>query len=662
MRSLKQARTLAAWIATCLACLSAPLALAAEPPSVESFAKKLPFSDLKLSPDGSKLAALVTVARSGAIVMLSVPELKQIGGIRLDGEQQFVAYLWASDSQLVAELGRREGPLAPIASTGELVAFNADGSNLRYLLGQGGTDVKLGSRLGSKTKKRAFAHVLDPLIDDPDHVIVGTREINTGEYSKAVASRLNLKTSRLEELATAPVAGSASFLLDRDGQPRYVSVDVDSFASRTWHRAPGQKEWQPLEKAGEFSKSLPLAFAEDGKSVFLRSRAFGSRSCLVRQTLDTGELAKLACHAQADLDDVMTSFKPNGEPIAAVFQAGKPETVLLDTGHPDAAVLKLLKDAFPGKQVEIKSTTRDGSRLLVFTYDDRTIGDYYLFNARTQGADFLVALGDWLDPELMGERRPIAVKARDGATVHGYLTLPPGSDGKNLPLVVHPHGGPFNTRDRWAFDHDPQMLATRGYAVLQVNFRGSAGYGFDFERQGRRAWGTTMIDDITDVTKWLIEKGHADAKRVCIFGASYGGYASLMSAVREPDLYRCVIAEAGVYDLKLLRSDTDFIEYDWGKRYFDEGIAANEDEMRANSPLTIIDRLKAPVLIIHGELDRRAPLTQAKALRRALDAKKHPYEWLVKGDERHGFFAEENVLVRDEAVLGFLGKHLASQP
>ncbi len=662
MRSLGRAWKLAAWIATCIACLAAPVALAAEPPPVESFAKKLPFSDLKLSPDGSKLAALVTVSRSGAILVLSVPELKQVGGVRLDGEQQFVRYSWASDTQLVAELGVREGPLAPIDSTGELVAVNADGSNLRYLLGQSGSSGKIGSRLGSKTRKRAFATVIDPLIDDPDHVIVATREINTGEYSKTVLSKLNLKTSRLEELATAPVAGQTRFLLDRDGQPRYVSVGVDSFAVRTWQRSPGQKEWQPLEKEGEFSKSLPLALAEDGKAVFLDSREFGTRSCLVRQALDTGERSKLACHPQVDLDHVMTSFKPHGEPIAAVFHAGKPETTLLATGHPDIQVLKLLKDAFPGKQVEIVSKTRDGVRLLVFTYDDRTIGDYYLFNTKTQGADFLVALGDWLDPELMGERRPIAVKARDGSTVHGYLTLPPGSDGKNLPLVVNPHGGPFDTRDRWAFDSDPQMLATRGYAVLQVNFRGSEGYGFDFERQGRRAWGTTMIDDITDVTKWLIEKGHADANRVCIFGASYGGYASLMSAVREPDLYRCVIAEAGVYDLKLLRSDVDFIEYDWGKRYFDEGIAANEDEMRAQSPLTTIDRLKAPVLIIHGELDRRAPLTQAKALRRALDAKKHPYEWLVKGDERHGFFTEENVLIRDKAVLEFLGKHLASQP
>lgn len=638
----------------------APAGSAVEPPAVELFARKLPFFDLKLSPDGSKVAAQVQASRSGAIVVLSVPELKQIGGLRLDGEQQFVAYSWASDSQLVGELGRREGPLAPVDSSGELVAFNADGSNLRYLLGQDGSEGKIGSRLGARNRKRAFNTVIDPLVDDPDRVVIASWEFNVGEDAKAVVSRLNLKTSRLEELAVAPAAGTARFLLDRQGRPRFVTVGIDAFAVRTWQRGPDQQTWQPLQADGELASARPVALAEDGKSVFLDSREFGPRSCLVRQQLETGERVKLACHPQADVDHLIRAFASGGEPIAAVFEAGKPETQLLDTGHPDIDVLRLLQEAFPGKQVEIASTTRDGSRLLVRTHDDRTLGDYYLFNARTKAADFLVAEGDWLDPEWMGERRPIAVKARDGSTVHGYLTVPPGSDGKKLPLVVHPHGGPFDTRDHWGFDPDPQLLATRGYAVLQVNFRGSDGYGFDFERQGRRAWGTTMIDDITDATRWLVDQGYADPARVCIFGASYGGYAAMMSAVREPDRYRCVIAEAGVYDLKLWKSDVDFIETDRGKRYFETGVAASDEEMLAQSPLSQIDRLKAPVLIIHGEDDRRAPLTQARALRKALDARKHPYEWLVKADERHGFFKDENVLARDRAVLEFLARHIGS--
>lgn len=656
MRKQVLVQALVVLAATVIALSSA----AAELPAVELFARKLPFSDLKLSPDGSKVAAQVQTSRSGAIVVLSIPELKPIGGIRLDGEQQFVTYSWASDSQLVGELGRREGPLAPVDSSGELVAFNADGSNLRYLLGQSGSDGKLGSRLGARNLKRAFSTVIDPLVDDPDHVAIASWEFNTGEYSRAVVSRLNLKTSRLEELAVAPAAGATRFLLDRQGRPRYVMVGVDAFVARTWQRGPDQKEWQPLQKEGEFANSRPLAFAEDGKSVFLDSREFGPRSCLVRQLLETGERIKLACHEQADVDHVIRAFAINGEPIAAVFEAGKPETVLLNTGHPDIEILKLLQEAFPGKQVEIASKTRDGSRLLVRTYDDRTLGDYYLFNTRTKAADFLIAEGDWLDPEWMGERRPIAAKARDGSTIHGYLTLPAGSDGKKLPLVVHPHGGPFDSRDHWGFDSDPQLLATRGYAVLQVNFRGSEGYGYDFERQGRRAWGTTMIDDISDATRWLIDQGYADPARICIFGASYGGYAAMMSAVREPDRYRCVIAEAGVYDLKLWKSDVDFIETERGKRYFETGVAASEEEMLAQSPLSQIDKLKAPVLIIHGEDDRRTPLTQARALRKALDARKHPYAWLVKSDERHGFFKDENVLARDKAVLEFLATHLGS--
>lgn len=289
---------------------------------------------------------------------------------------------------------------------------------------------------------------------------------------------------------------------------------------------------------------------------------------------------------------------------------------------------------------------------------DRSPGDYYLFDTRTRKADYFAAVRDWINPEEMSERRPIQLKARDGTQLWGYLTLPKGRDPRKLPLVVNPHGGPFYIRDRWGFDSDAQLLANRGYAVLQVNFRGSGGYGSDFVTAGKKAWATTMIADITDATRWTIAQGYADPSRVCIYGASYGGYAALMSAIVEPDLYRCVIGYAGVYDLQLLKKDSDLASTNSGKKFFAEAIAGTDQEMIGQSPINYLDQLRAPVLIVHGKDDARAPFSQAKALRSALESRKHRYQWLVRGDEGHGFWQVENIEAFYSTLIGFIDQNI----
>ena len=173
---------------------------------------------------------------------------------------------------------------------------------------------------------------------------------------------------------------------------------------------------------------------------------------------------------------------------------------------------------------------------------------------------------DWIKPEEMSPMKPIVVKARDGLPLHGYITIPKNSNGKNLPLIINPHGGPHGPRDEWGFNPEVQLFANRGYAVLQINYRCSCGYGNAFEGMGYRKWGTTMQDDLTDSVKWAIAQGIADPDRVCIYGASYGGYAALMSVVREPDLYRCTVGYVGVYDLDAQR-DADFMGHESGRNY-----------------------------------------------------------------------------------------------
>ena len=348
------------------------------------------------------------------------------------------------------------------------------------------------------------------------------------------------------------------------------------------------------------------------------------------------------------------------EPIAALYQGAPPWERVLDSAHPDAAKLRLLQKAFPDQIVEPVSATTDGARVVLHVYSDHNPGDYYLFDPKTMNADLIDSQRDWIDPRQMAEQRAVEFKARDGQAIHGLLTLPPGVPAHKLPLVVNPHGGPFGVMDSWGWSREPQLLASRGYAVLQVNFRGSGGYGASFESAGRQGWDTVMIDDITDGTRWAIQQGFADASRICIYGASYGGYAALMSALREPDLYRCVIGYAGVYDLPRLRRDSDIADTAQGRRFMNEFIG-DDKRLKAASPLTYIDRLKAAVMIVHGEEDKRAPFSQAKALRGALDERHYPYEWLVKPDEGHGFYEEANLMELYTRLLAFLDRNIGTQ-
>lgn len=637
-----------------------PATLLADPIPVKDFARTPEFTTLKLSPDGRYIAFVAPNARHSVLGVLRTADKALVGRFQLDEDNHVADFWWVNDNRIVAELATQAGALDTPLRTGELVAVDADGSKPKYLIGYRGRSGGLGTRLnGTDSAEWGAATLIDPLINDPDNVLIAVRSFARWNDSAQIIYKLNVYTGSKTPVDASPFPGAVEFLADPSGAVRYAVAWNGKFGVKTSQRLPGIKEWRPYTPpGGDESTAAPLRFSRDGQSVYLKSGEFGPRSCLVQHVLVTGERRKLACDDSADLVSYVPAFDGSEEPIAALFEAGKPTVRVLEGGNPTAALLKSLMAAFPGKVVTPTSVTRDGKLALVLTYDDRTPGDYYLFNTETQKADYFAAVRQWLDPEQMPERRPIQLKARDGTVLRGFLTLPAGVAPKNLPLVVNPHGGPFDVRNHWRFDTEAALIASRGYAVLQINFRGSSGYGADFVEAGRKAWGTTMIDDITDATRWTVAQGYADASRICIYGGSYGGYAALMSAVREPELYRCVVGYAGVYDLKLLKSDTDTTDTSTGKSYFKYAIAGTDEEMKAQSPITYLDRLKASMLIVHGELDTRAPFSQAKALRSAMKAGNHPFEWMTRDGEYHGFFQEANVQAFDETLLAFLGKNI----
>ena len=296
----------------------------------------------------------------------------------------------------------------------------------------------------------------------------------------------------------------------------------------------------------------------------------------------------------------------------------------------------------------------------MFVDSDVNPGDYYLFDTVSKRADFLRAGRIWIEPKQMRPKEPITLKARDGLELHGYVTRPAG-DGPHA-MVVMPHGGPHGIRDVWEFDPEVQLLANRGYAVLQVNFRGSGGYGMDFENAGFGEWGAKMQDDVTDATRWAIEQKIASADRICIYGISYGGFAALMGAAREPDLYRCAIGYAGVYDLELMWESGDIPDSRGGRAYLQRVLGTDVAKLRAQSPVYNAQNIKAPVLLIHGKADWRADYEQAQRMKAALEKNRKKVEWLALGREGHGAYDENTRREVYERILQFLAANLSARP
>ncbi|RZK98577.1 MAG: S9 family peptidase, partial [Rubrivivax sp.] len=281
---------------------------------------------------------------------------------------------------------------------------------------------------------------------------------------------------------------------------------------------------------------------------------------------------------------------------------------------------------------------------------------FYLFDTETKKAGYLLSRRGWVDPEKMARVKPVEFKARDGLAMRGYLTLPPGKGERNLPLVINPHGGPFGIYDTWSHDTDPQILAAAGYAVLQVNYRGSGNYGRSFNQSGAQQWGLAMQDDLTDATRWAIAQGIADPGRICIYGGSYGAYAALMGVAKEPDLYRCAVGYVGVYDLVKL-SAQESRESKRLNTWTSEWMGSGE-KLAPVSPNRLANQIKVPVFLAAGGEDETAPIDQSQGMEAALKKAGVPVETLYYKTEGHGFYDVEHRTEYYRRLLAFLSHNL----
>jgi len=622
---------------------------------VGAYIRKDVFTDIKLSPTGEYLAATVLQEDRTALVILKRGDNQVTGSISLGRHNHVAGFWWVNPERVVFSVSQKLGSLDMPQLTGELFAMNADGSKKENLLGYRVESAGPGTRIQSKKAEAVAGFLVDTLPNDDRNIVVMIRPFGELPYTRA--ELLDVYTGRRSLLARSPVP-EADFVTDGLGVVRFAYGRTSRNASHLYHREGEGKEWKIINDEDVTHRiEQPIGFSVDQRIAYLNVEQPKGPDAIVALDLASGQRTEVLRNPNVDPDAILYSLDGKGVPMAALFADGKPSVDLLDKSHPDGRLLRSLQEAFSNEYVEITSVTRDGRLALVEVSSDTNPGDFYIFDIPAKKMDYLLSRRDWLDPQLLAPSTPVQLKARDGLVLHGYLTTPKGSTGRGLPLIVHPHGGPFGIRDRWGFDSDVQMLAAAGYAVLQVNFRGSGGYGRTFRQAGARQWGGTMQDDLTDATRWAIQMGVADPGRICIYGASYGAYAALTGAAMEPTLYRCAAGNVGIYDLPMMHTRGDIQEAKWGRSYLRDWVGDAKD-LAVVSPTNMAARIKAPVFLAAGGEDERAPVQHTELMERRLKAAGVPVEAFYYRTEGHGYYKEDNQRDYYTKLLAFFERHL----
>lgn len=640
------------------ACMQPAQAIAPTAASIEPFTRLDNFTRIKISPDGKYLALSVPIEDHTSLVILDAATLKQVSVFAMAEKTHVQHFWWVNPERLLISVAIKDGTLDTPVSTGELFATNADGKDRDLLFGFRAQSNETGTRINRARRENASADLIDDLPDDPDHVVIAVTPWSggAGEESFTSIERMDVRSGHRIRLGTTPLR-SAEVMTDHHGQTRLAYGLGSDAQNRMYYRDSDTAPWLLINDENVSHRGMwPLGFSADDSMVYVESSEASGPDSIQRFDVAKRVLMPFLQDKTVDPAGLLYADGDREVPIGVIYDDGKPRVTYFDPDSSAARSHRSLMASFGGQFVQPVSSTADGQTVLVETYSDRNPGDVYRFEKSSKKATLLLSHREWFDPDKMAEQRQFDFKARDGMTVHGYLTLPHGSDGKALPMVVYPHGGPFGIFDDWRFDTDAQLMAAHGYAVLQVNYRGSGNYGQDFLQAGYRQWGGKMQDDVTDATRWAIGSGVADKARVCIYGGSYGGYAALMGVAKEPALYRCAVGYAGVYDLDLMYGQGDLRRFVKGENYLK--MTLGTQNLADASPVHMANQIKVPVFLVAGGEDQRVPVIHTKNMESALKKAGVPVQTLIYPNEGHGFYDRAHVAEFDRQLLEFLNKNI----
>lgn len=600
-------------------------------------AKRIPLRDFfrnpeqatfQLSPDGNSIAFLQPYENR-----MNVFVRPRAGGpaVRITSEtdRDVAGYFWKGSRRIVY-LKDFKGD-----ENFHLVSVDSDGKNLVDLT--------------PFDKVRAM--IIDDRYDDDGEILVALNKRNPEVFD---VYRIDLNSKELTLLAENP-GNITAWITDHAGRIR-LAIATDGVNNSIMHRADDNSAFATVITTNFRQQISPLFFDFDNKLLFAASNIDRDKAAIVRVDPATAKEESLIFeHPEVDVGGLDWSRKRK-VCTEAQFVTWKRERKFFDAEM--QAIHADLERQLPGYEIDLQSSNKDETLFVVAAWNDRTQGVRYLYDVATKTLTKLAEIAPWLDENELAEMKPITYQARDGLTIHGYLTLPRGG-GKNLPMVVIAHGGPW-ARDVWGYDPEAQFLANRGYAVMHMNFRGSTGYGRKFWEASFKEWGRTMQDDVTDGVKYAIAQGIADPKRVAIYGGSYGGYCTLAGLAFTPELYACGVDYVGVSNLfTFIKTIPPYWKPMLDMLYEMVGNPETDKELlAAASPALHADNIRAPLLIAQGAQDPRVNIEESNQMVAALNKHGIDVEYIVKDNEGHGFHNEENRFEFYEAMERFLEKHL----
>ncbi|AWL11055.1 Acylaminoacyl-peptidase [Saliniradius amylolyticus] len=630
--------------------LTLPLQLQANTFKPEQLFDFSEYSGVKISPDGRHLAVRSLMDGKRGLIFINRARQAMTGYLKFSGNDEVGDYFWANNERVVIKLHRRPAWSDRPLYFGELYAVNLNGEDGEPIYGYRSGESSA-TAIKTKTSDFGWARIVSTLPEDPRHILITSQSARRNSNNKPLIQKLDIYRGITQGQPFRAPIPHPRIIINDDGELLAVGKD-DNDITRAFVYL--DNEWQPLESSGHGQALRPVAGSKHGFLVLDDQKQ--DETGLF--SLDTEHLTFSPVYSEPGID-ITHAIVSNDDQHAYALRVdnGYPTYLILDSGHPEAKLFKQLLATFPGHKVSITSRTSDNQQFIVKISSDREAGQFYLFDNTSGSLNPIFSYYPNLSAQQLIPMTPFSAKARDGQTIAGYFLEGEGAGEQPLPTVVLVHGGP-HSRDYWQFDPQAQYLALNGFNVLQVNFRGSTGYGRSFKEAGYGHWGTLIQDDIADAVNWAMDADMINDK-ICIMGASFGAYSAVQSSIRYPGMYDCVIANAGVYDLPLLFEEGDIPNLPYGEAYLRKTLGEDEVSLKAMSPVYHADKLNVPLFLAHGGQDQRAPIEQAERLTSALERAGKHYQLYTVDTEGHGFYDPNNQKQYMQQVIGFVRQHLS---
>lgn len=611
------------------------------------------YQNAKISPDGKYIATSVNHEGNTILVFFNREDMSMTGNARLGGNYDVGNFYWVNNTRVVMQMVKRVPWLEEPQFYGELFAVNYDGKRGKLIYGFQAGESRGGTRLKRKESIRGWASIIDTLPEDDKHILIkSTPMSDTGDRIPSVLV-LNVYNGIIKrQMGKSPVPYSR-FLTDKDGAIKAVVGTDRTGAKQLYLKKDG--DWQKVPHNIVTNDVQLISMSPSGKYLYTRDNPNQDLFGIFKLNIEDFSYKNVYTDKNVDVTDVELTV--DGRSAYAIrIDDGYPAYLILNKKLEEGKVFKDLLTSFPFSSVNITSRTKDGKFYVVMVSSDIDPGSLYLFDKEKNSLSLLFRFKPKIKNGDLLQSEPIKVTASDGKTIHGYFTkAKTTSKDKLAPVVVVVHGGPHGVRDFWRYSSNVQYLALNGFSVLQVNYRGSGGYGEQFEISGHKVWGSKIQQDIYESYQWLVSQNKAESNNVCIMGASFGGYSAVQSATLYPDTYKCVVANAGVYDLELIHEENNSKAV---KSFWIDALGTDSEKLKAFSPVNYAERIQVPLLLAHGEDDKVAPYEHVESLREALDKANKPYQWHVLDKEGHGFYNPENQKAYMNKVVDFLNQHL----